>query len=132
MKNKTDSTRKISIIGCGSVGATTAYTYLLSGSTNHLVLIDRDAKKAEGLMLDLEHSTAFTPYLKIEATASYSACAHSQLIVITAGVRQLEGESRLDLVKKTKAVFAEIIPKIAKVAPQAILLVVSNPVDVLT
>ncbi|NIA01830.1 MAG: L-lactate dehydrogenase [Nitrospirae bacterium] len=123
---------KASIVGCGSVGSTTAYAYLLSGSVTNMALIDVNKAKAEGLMLDLAHATSFTPHTEIEASDDFKACRGSNIVVITAGARQEEGETRLDLVAKNKKIFASIIPKIAKAAPNAILIVVSNPVDVLT
>jgi len=123
---------KTTIVGCGSVGATTAYAYLLSGSVTDMALIDVDKDRAHGLMLDLEHSTSFTPHVNIESGDNYKLCKGSNLVVITAGARQKEGETRLDLVAKNKKIFQSIIPKIAKAAPNAILLIVSNPVDVLT
>ncbi len=123
---------KASIVGCGSVGATTAYAYLLSGTVTDLSLIDVDKGRAEGLMLDLEHATALTPHTEIDASDKMEACKDSNLVVITAGARQKDGETRLDLIAKNRAIFASIIPKIAASAPNAILLIVSNPVDVLT
>lgn len=123
---------KVSIIGAGSVGATAAYAMLLDGRLSELVLLDHDKKKAEGIVLDMEHSMAFLDYTKVVGTNDYSACRNSNLVVITAGARQLEGETRLDLIAKNRAIFKEIIPKIVKVAPNAILLIVSNPVDILT
>ena len=74
----------------------------------------------------------FLDYTRVVGTDDYSAVKNSNLVVITAGARQLEGETRLDLIAKNRAIFKQIIPKIVKVAPNAILLVVSNPVDVLT
>ncbi len=123
---------KASIIGCGSVGATTAFAYLLSGSVTEMALIDVDAGRANGLMLDLEHATTFTPHMEIESGDDYKICKDSDIVVITAGARQKEGETRLDLVKKNKNIFKSIIPKVVKAAPDAIFIVVSNPVDVLT
>ncbi|MFA6305528.1 MAG: L-lactate dehydrogenase [Candidatus Gracilibacteria bacterium] len=123
---------KVSIIGCGSVGATAAYAYLLSGTVTNLVLIDIDKKKAQGLVLDLEHSLAFTPNTTIKASDDYKDCEGSKLIVITAGKRQAKGETRLELIKANKEIFKNMIPRVASAAPNAILLVVSNPVDILT
>lgn len=123
---------KVSIVGAGSVGATAAYSMLLDGRLSELVLLDHDKKKAEGIVLDMEHSMAFLDYTKVVGTDDYASIKNSNLVVITAGARQLEGETRLDLIAKNRAIFKEIIPKIVKVAPNAILLVVSNPVDVLT
>lgn len=129
---KIECTFKATIIGCGSVGATTAYAYLLSGSVTDLTLIDIDKGRAEGLKLDLEHALSFTPYTQIEATNDPARCAGSNIVVITAGRRQKEGETRLDLVKGNKEIFRDLIPKVAKAAPNSILVIVSNPVDVMT
>ncbi len=123
---------KVSIIGAGSVGSTAAYSMMLDGRLSELVLLDHDRKKAEGIVLDLEHSMAFLDYTKVVGTDDYAACRNSNLVIITAGARQLEGETRLDLIAKNRAIFQDIIPKIVKAAPNAILLVISNPVDVLT
>ena len=133
MKNsKITCAFKVSIVGCGSVGATTAYAYLLSGTVTDLVLLDVDKNKTEGLILDLEHALPFTPNITIKASSDFKDCAGSNIVVVTAGKRQQEGESRLNLVKANKKIFADIIPKIASAAPHAIILVVTNPVDVLT
>lgn len=123
---------KVSVIGCGNVGATAAYAMLIDGTPTELVLLDRSREKAEGLVLDMEHSMAFFNYTQVVGTDNYEDCRNSHLVVITAGARQQPGETRLDLVKKNRAIMKEIVPKIVKVAPKAILLVVSNPVDVLT
>ena len=123
---------KVSVIGAGNVGATAAYAMLMDGTPSELVIMDHHKEKAEGLMLDMEHSMAFLNATKIVGTDDVKACKNSQLIVVTAGARQQEGETRLDLIKKNRAIFKELIPALAKVAPKAILLIVSNPVDVLT
>lgn len=123
---------KVSIVGCGNVGATAAYAMLIDGTPTEIVMIDRSPEKVRGLLLDFEHSMAFLKYTKITATDDYNACADSQLIFVTAGARQKEGETRLDLVDKNKKIFGEIIPKLVKAAPNAILVIVSNPVDILT
>ncbi len=123
---------KVTVVGCGNVGATAAYAMLMDGTPTELVLVDRSKDKAEGLLLDFEHSLPFFEYTKIIASDDISACKNSQIVVITAGARQQEGESRLDLIKKNRAIYKELIPRIAKLAPKAILLIVSNPVDILT
>lgn len=125
-------TLKVSIIGCGNVGATTAYALLLDGIITDLALIDNNKEKAEGIGLDLEHSLPFTPNVKLSAGDDYMLCADSDIVIITAGKRQAEGETRLDLIKANRAIFEEMIPKIKKNAPNSILLIVTNPVDVLT
>ncbi len=132
MEREFPNSFKISVIGCGSVGATTAYSLLLGGVPTHLTLIDVRKEQAEGLDLDLEHSIPFTSYCRIKNSDNVKDCKGSDLVVITAGKRQSQGQTRLDLIKDNKKIFADIIPKIAKAAPKAILLIVSNPVDVLT
>lgn len=123
---------KISIIGCGNVGATAAYALLLNGVASELTLIDVQKERAQGLVLDLEHSLPFTSYCKFEASDDFASCKGSNLVVITAGKRHAEGETRLDLANANKKIFQDIIPKIVSAAKEAILLVVTNPVDVLT
>jgi len=123
---------KVSIIGCGNVGAAAAYAMLMDGTPSEIALIDMNKDKAQGLVLDFSHSLSFWEHTKIVGSDDYALCKDSNLVVITAGARQKDGETRLDLVKKNKAIFADIIPRIVKAAPNAILLIVSNPVDVLT
>ncbi len=125
-------TFKVAIIGCGNVGATTAYALLLDGTITDLTLIDINKERAGGILLDLEHSLPFTSYTKLSATNDLKACEGANLIVITAGKKQVEGETRLDLISANRKILQEMIPKIVQAAPQAILLIVSNPVDILT
>jgi len=123
---------KVSVVGCGNVGATAAYAMMAEGKATELVLIDHSKERAEGLRLDFEHTLSFLPYTKITATDDYSACANSQLIFVTAGAKQAEGETRLQLIDKNRKIFQEIIPALAKAAPESILVIVTNPVDILT
>jgi L-lactate dehydrogenase len=123
---------KVSVVGCGNVGAAAAYAMLLDGTPTELALMDRDAKKLEGLHLDLEHSLSFFETARISASDQVEVCAGSDLIVVTAGARQREGESRLDLIGRNREIFGGLIPSLVKVAPDAIFMIVSNPVDVLT
>jgi len=123
---------KVAIIGCGNVGAATAHAMLLDGSPTELVLMNRSLDIAEGLALDFEHSLSFFEFTKIRPTDKLEDCAGMDLIVITVGARQKEGETRLDLVEKNKAIYRDIIPKLAAASPDAVLLIVSNPVDILT
>lgn len=123
---------KVSIIGCGSVGMTCAYAILMKGSTNELVLISRDKNKILGEQLDLEHGSPFLNTAKITASDDYEAIKNSDIVIITAGVSQKPGDTRLDLVQKNLAILEEIVPKIVKYAPDAVMIVVSNPVDILT
>lgn len=105
---------------------------MIDGAPTELVLIDHSKERAEGLLLDFEHALSFLPYTKITASDDYSACANSQLIFVTAGAKQQEGETRLQLIDKNRKIFQEIIPALAKVAPKSILVIVANPVDALT
>lgn len=123
---------KVSVIGCGNVGATIAYALLLDGATTELSLIDVEKEKVRGLLLDLEHSLAFTAFTKIKASDDYSICQDSDLIIITAGRRQKPGQTRLELVEGNRQIYSQIISNIIKYAPHSLLLIVSNPVDVMT
>ncbi|MBD3246327.1 MAG: L-lactate dehydrogenase [Candidatus Omnitrophica bacterium] len=127
--NKTNS--KISIIGAGNVGSTFAYALMLSGAAREIVLVDRDRKRAEGECMDLNHGMSFTRPARIYASG-YEGCAGADIVVITAGAKQKPGQSRLELVQKNADIFKEIIPEVIRYAKDAILLVVTNPVDVLT
>jgi L-lactate dehydrogenase len=123
---------KVSVIGCGNVGSTAAYAMLLDGTPNEITLIDRDKNKAKGLLLDFQHALSFLPYAKVEAGDDLALTKESDLIVITAGARQKEGETRLDLIETNRKIFKKLIPQLVKQSPDAILLIVTNPVDVLT
>ena len=122
---------KIAIIGPGSVGSTFAFALMISGLAREIVLIGRDRKRAEGECMDLNHGASFVPPVNIYA-AGYEGCKDADVIVITAGARQEPGESRLDLAQRNADVFKEIVPLIVNYGENAILVVVSNPMDVLT
>ncbi len=122
---------KIAIIGAGGVGATTAYALMIQGIASEIVLIDIDRKRAEGEAMDLNHGASFVKPAEIYA-GDYSDCSEANIIIITAGANQKPDETRLDLVKKNTAIFKDIIPQITKYNQGAILLVVTNPVDILT
>jgi L-lactate dehydrogenase len=123
-------TPKVSIIGCGNVGLRYAYALVLSGHARQIVLIDRDKARVEGEVLDLAHTAPYVSPVEILA-GDYPDTKDSDLVVITAGKKQAPGQSRVDLVKDNIEVFKAIIPQISKYSPNAIFLVVSNPVDVL-
>ncbi|KAK8962216.1 hypothetical protein KSP40_PGU006968 [Platanthera guangdongensis] len=123
---------KISVIGAGNVGMAIAQTILTQDLVGELALVDAMPDKLRGEMLDLQHAAAFLPRTRITASTDYSITAGSDLCVVTAGARQIAGESRLDLVQRNLALFREIVPPLAEHSPQCIILVVSNPVDVLT
>lgn len=123
---------KVTIVGCGSVGATTAYALLLDSVVTELTLIDIDKKRAQGLMLDLEHSLSYTSFVKLEATDDMAAAHGSHIVIITAGKRQNPDETRLDCARENKKIFDMLIPKLADCAPDALFLIASNPLDVMT
>ena len=123
--------RKAAIIGCGFVGASSAFSLVHKGLFSELVLIDANHAKAEGEAMDLSHGRPFTSPMKIYA-GSYDDISDCSLIIITAGANQKPGETRLDLVHKNVAIFKSIIPEITKRNFEGILLIVANRVDILT
>lgn len=123
--------RKVAIIGCGFVGSTSAFALMQSGLFSEMVLVDVNHDRAEGEALDISHGLPLARPMKIYG-GSYDDIVDAAIIVITAGANQKPGETRLDLVRKNTEIFKTIIPEIAERDCQGILLVVSNPVDVLT
>ena len=121
----------MAIVGCGFVGSASAFALMQSGLFSEMVLIDVDHDRAEGEALDIAHGMAFGSPMNIYA-GDYSDIDDAAITVITAGANQAPGETRLDLVNKNVAIFKSIIPQIAERDYQGILLVVSNPVDILT
>jgi L-lactate dehydrogenase len=122
---------KIAIIGAGNVGRTFAFSLMISGLAREIVLIDKNALLANGECMDLNHGISFTHPTKIY-TADFDGCVNADIVVITAGDNQNPGQSRTDLTKANVKIFREIIPAISKHIGNAILVVVTNPVDVLT
>jgi len=122
---------KIAIIGAGNVGSTFAFSLMISGLAREIVLIDKNEILAKGECMDLNHGVSLSHPTKIY-TAGFESCEDADIIVITAGANQKPGQSRTDLTKANVAIFKEIIPAISKHAGNAILLVVTNPVDILT
>ncbi len=123
--------RKAAIIGCGFVGSASAFSLMQSGLFSELVLIDANREKAEGEALDIAHGIPFARQMKIYA-GDYDDIMDSAVIIVTAGANQKPEETRLDLVHKNVEIFKSIIPEIAKRDYQGILLIVANPVDILT
>lgn len=122
---------KVSIIGSGFVGATTAFTLALSGTVTDIALIDINKDKAEGDALDISHGVPLISPVNVYA-GDYEDAKGSDIIIITAGAAQKPGETRLDLVKKNTSIFKDMITKLLKVNDKAIYLIVTNPVDILT
>ena len=121
---------KISIIGAGSIGATTAFALLQKGVATEIIINDINQEKALGEVLDLIHGSSLCKPCKI-SLGTLEDTANSDIIIITAGLAQKPGETRLDLVDKNYNIFKSFIPTLAKLSPNSILLVVSNPVDIL-
>nr|GEV84247.1 lactate dehydrogenase/glycoside hydrolase, family 4, C-terminal [Tanacetum cinerariifolium] len=128
----TSRNTKISVIGVGNVGMAIAQTILTQDLADEIALVDVNADKLRGEMLDLQHAAAFLPRTTISASVDYSSTVGSDLVIVTAGARQIHGESRLNLVQRNLALFSKVIPPLSAASPEAILLIVSNPVDVLT
>lgn len=122
---------KISIIGSGFVGSTAAFALMTGGLASKIVMVDINKNKAEGEAMDLSHGASFVKPVEVTA-GDYIDTKDSDIIIITAGAAQREGESRLDLIGRNLSIFKSIIPEIVKYSPNSILLVVSNPVDILT
>ena len=124
-------TRKIAVIGAGRVGAATAYTLSLSALAGEIVLLDVDERRARGEALDIAHGLPLYAALEVKS-GGYDDIANADLVIITAGVGQKSGETRMELLDRNRAVFASIVPEVVRSAPNAVLLVVTNPVDILT
>uniref|UniRef100_A0A7N8WQ64 L-lactate dehydrogenase n=1 Tax=Mastacembelus armatus TaxID=205130 RepID=A0A7N8WQ64_9TELE len=123
---------KVTVVGVGQVGMACAISILLRDLSDELALVDVMEDRLKGEMMDLQHGSLFLKTSKIVADKDYAVTANSRLVVVTAGVRQQEGESRLNLVQRNVNVFKSIIPQIVKYSPNCTIVVVSNPVDVLT
>ena len=122
---------KVTIIGAGMVGSTAAYSLVTNDIVNEIALIDIDKKLVESQVMDIEHAVPFYGYTKVKV-GTYKDCSDSKAAIICCGAAQKPGETRLDLVKKNSKIIKEIIPKIFKQNPNIIIVMVANPVDVLT
>jgi L-lactate dehydrogenase len=124
-------TNKVAIVGIGNVGATLAYALTLSGLATEIVLIDRNTYKAEGEAMDLMHAVPLVRPTKVYA-GDYQDINGAAITVVTAGTAQRPGESRLDLAQRNVDIFKHIIPEIVKNNPDGLILIATNPVDILT
>lgn len=133
MKNKVHyvDSRKVAVIGCGFVGSSIAFALMQSGLFSDMVLVDVDMKKAEGEALDIGHGISFARPMKIWAGV-YEDIADAGIVIITAGANQKPGETRLDLVHKNISILKTIMPEVTKYNKTGIILMVANPVDILT
>ena len=125
------NSRKVAVIGCGFVGSSSAFALMQSGLFSEMVLIDADTKRAEGEAMDKSHGISFARPMQIYA-GNYDDITDAAIIVITAGANQKPDETRLDLIKKNAAIMKSIVGEIKKRDFGGILLIVSNPVDILT
>lgn len=126
-----DDRHQLVIVGAGRVGSTTAYAALVSGIADSITLIDADRNRAEGEVMDLVHGLPFVSPTTVRA-AGYEACREADVIIVTAGAARQPGDTRLDLARRNLALYQEIIPKIVEWTRDAVLIIVSNPVDLLT
>lgn len=122
---------RVAIIGVGAVGSTTAYTLLLRERVDELVLIDANHAKAVGDALDMNHGMPFLGRAKVWA-GTYADCREAEIVVITAGAAQRPGETRIDLLKRNAAIFESIMGELDRAGAEGILLIASNPVDVMS
>jgi L-lactate dehydrogenase len=122
---------KVGIVGCGFVGSSAAYAITLGGVANEVVLIDLNAKLAHAQAEDILHATPFFAPSRVMA-GDYGDLEGSQVVILACGVGQQPGETRLHLLERNAAVFEAVIPQVMRYAPETILLIASNPVDVIT
>lgn len=122
---------KVGIVGAGMVGSAAANALALSGTATEVVLVDRDPARARAEAEDITHATPFSYSVRVRA-GTYDALRAAQLVIIAAGVNQQPGESRLALLERNTAVFAQVIPQVLAAAPDTLLLIATNPVDVMT
>ncbi len=123
--------RKIAILGTGNVGATIAYALTLQGVASEIVLVDINKEKAEGEALDISQCAACVPSVKVWS-GEYEDVKGADIVVVTFGVGRKPGQSRLDLASINVGILKSVMPNVAKIAPDALYVIVSNPVDVLT
>lgn len=123
--------RKVTVIGAGNVGATIAYTLSLGDIASEIVLIDVNKEKVEGEVMDIVQGTSFREPISVTA-GDYADAAGSNIVIITSGIGRKPGQSRIDLTQTNVNILKEITPKIVAAAPNALYIIVSNPVDILT
>jgi L-lactate dehydrogenase len=122
---------KVVIVGAGLVGSTFAYSLMINGSASEIVLIDVNRDRLEGEVMDLNHGICFVRPVTVRA-GSYDDCADADVVVLTAGANQKPGETRIDLLARNAAIFRDVVHKVQATGTNAILLVATNPVDVMT
>jgi L-lactate dehydrogenase len=123
---------RVSIVGMGSVGTAIAYACLIRGSAAELALYDIDAKKVRAEVLDLNHGSQFVPHCRITGGDDLTVTADSQIVIVTAGAKQKPGQTRLDLAATNVAMAQDLTPRLLELSPRAVIVFVTNPVDVVT
>ncbi|RQD66703.1 MAG: L-lactate dehydrogenase [Desulfonatronovibrio sp. MSAO_Bac4] len=131
MQKNTNRHSKVVIVGTGMVGMSYAYALTTKGSAREIGLIDQNKARAEGEAMDLNHGLPFVKPVDIQA-GGYELCKDAQIVVIAAGANQKPGETRLDLTRRNVSIIEKIVPEIMAFNPDPIILMVSNPVDILT
>jgi L-lactate dehydrogenase len=131
MTNGGIAARKVGLVGTGLVGSSFAYSLMIRGTAAELVLVDANNDKAVGEMMDFNHGLSFVNPMKI-AAGGYEDLAGSHVVVIAAGASQKPGESRLDLLARNANIFSKIVPEVVRHNPDGVILVATNPVDILT
>lgn len=131
MINRLPHPTRVAIVGAGNVGSTFAFSLIMSGLASEIVLVDANARRAEGEAMDLAHAVPFSKPVHVWS-GPIEATAGAAITVVSAGASQKPGESRLDLVRRNDAIFGSIIPAVAGANPDGIILVATNPVDILT
>jgi L-lactate dehydrogenase len=131
MNRKVENTGKIGIVGSGFVGATAAYALVMSGVGREVILVDIDSARAQAEADDIRHAVPFAHALHVNA-GDYADLAGARVVVLTAGVNQRPGETRLELLDRNAAIFRSIVPQVLRHAPDALLVVATNPVDIMT
>ena len=122
---------KVTIVGAGLVGSTVAYTLVNAGTVSEIVLVDVDNARAEGEAMDIEHGSPFFKESLIHA-GDYQTAAGSDIVIVTAGTNQKPGETRMDLITRNAAIVTEVAKQLKETCPNAVILVIANPVDVMT
>lgn len=122
---------KISILGAGNVGATIAYTFAVNGTCSDVVLVDINEAKAKGEAMDIRHGISLAHNIDI-TDGTYEDIAGSDIVVVTLGMARKPGQTRIDLTQNNVNIIKQVMPKVAEIAPDAVYVVVSNPIDILT
>ena len=122
----------VAVVGAGSVGATMAYAMLVRGSARRVVLHDINKAKVRAEVLDLGHGAMFVPQAEIDGSDDVEVCRGADVVVVTAGAKQKPGQSRMELAGTTVDLMKTILPSVQAVAPDAVYVMVTNPVDVVT